>query len=70
MIWDRLFWLWFAVTAALALYLLYEEPTAYSMFLSSMLIGLGLLKLACERSREGRSMVSRRLIGRLRKRHT
>jgi hypothetical protein len=67
MIWDRLFWLWFALTAVLALYLLYEEPTAYSIFLSSVLIGLGFLKLACERSREDRPMVSRRLIGKIRK---
>ena len=67
MMWDRLFWLWFLVTSAMALYLLYEDPTAYNIFLSSMLIGLGLLKLACERSREGRPMMSRRLIGRLRR---
>lgn len=67
MIWDRLFWLWFLATAALALYMLYRDPTAYTIFLSSMLIGLGLLKLACERSADGRPMVSRRLIRKIRK---
>lgn len=65
--WDRLFWLWFSLTAAFALYLLCETPGAHNIFLSSVLIGLGLLKLACERSREGRTMISRRLLGRLKR---
>jgi hypothetical protein len=68
MMWDKLFWLWFVITAVLALMLVLEEATTLSLLFGSMVIGLGLIKLAGERAeRERRPLVKRRILDKLMK---
>jgi hypothetical protein len=68
MMWDKLFWLWFVITAVLALMLVFEEATTLSLLFGSMVIGLGLIKLAGERAeRERRPLVKRRILDKLMK---
>jgi hypothetical protein len=68
MIWDKLFWLWFAFVTALFLAMLTEEATTLNLLFGSMLIGLGLIKLAGERSGRDRPLkVSRKILKRLEK---
>ncbi len=52
MLWDKVFWLWFLLTSALALYLLLEETTLWGVLQAMLLIGLALVKLAEETSRD------------------
>ncbi len=66
--WDKLFWLWFVITAMLALLLIFEEATTFNLLFGSMVIGLGLIKLAGERARKERGpLVKRRLLEKLKK---
>jgi hypothetical protein len=66
MIWDKLFWLWFILVAVIFLVMLTEETTTLSLLFGSMLVGLGLIKLAGERSGPG-PRIRRSLLKRLRK---
>ena len=68
MMWDKLFWLWFVITAMLALLLVFEEATTFNLLFGSMVIGLGLIKLADERAEKvRRPLVKRRLLEKLKK---
>lgn len=67
MIWDKLFWAWFLFVAILAIMLILEEATAFSLLFASVVVGLGLLKLSGERARPGYPMIGRKILERLRK---
>jgi hypothetical protein len=67
MIWDKLFWIWFSVVAALALMLILEEATTFNLLFASTVIGLGLLKLAGERARPGQVRIERKTLEKLKK---
>ncbi len=68
MIWDKVFWVWFLFTALLALVMLLEDASTLNMVFGSMVIGLGLIKLAGERSGKSQPLkVSRKLLDKLKK---
>lgn len=68
MIWDKIFWLWFAFVAVAVLYMLSEEVSTFNLVFGSMVIGLGLIKLASERSeKDQRLLIKRRLLDKLKK---
>lgn len=62
--WDKLFWLWFALLAVLFLVLFLEEAGTLTLVFGSLLVGLALIKLAVERSARS-PRVSRRLLRKL-----
>jgi hypothetical protein len=64
MIWDKLFWLWFALTAAFAILLFAEDPSTLNLVYGSMLVGLGLIKLAGE---AGQPRIDGRILRKLRR---
>lgn len=66
MIWDKVFWLWFIIMAVFVISLIMEDASTTNLAWGSMLIGLGLVKMAGERSAGGRG-ISRRLLERIRK---
>ncbi len=61
--WHKLFWLWFIFTSFFSLMLMLEDASAANLLFSSLLAGLGIIKLGGERSE--RPMVSRKLLKRL-----
>lgn len=63
--WDKLFWLWFALLAILFLVLSFEEAGTLTIIFGSLLVGLALIKLSGERSRSPR--VRRSLLRKLSK---
>jgi len=66
MIWDKLFWSWFAASAAFFLLILSDEASTVNMFFGSVLAGLGLVKMAGEGS-PPQPRVSRGILERLKK---
>jgi uncharacterized membrane protein len=66
MIWDRIFWLWFVMVSLLAVLLMLEETTTLSIIFGSLVVGLGLIKLAGERAGKSRTKVRRKLLDKLR----
>jgi hypothetical protein len=66
MIWDTLFWLWFAIVAVLFLLMLSDEATAVNLLFGSVLAGMGFAKIAGERS-FAQPAVSRKTLDKLRK---
>jgi hypothetical protein len=65
MIWDKIFWVWFAVAAAALICIMLLEGTPASIYFALLLAGLGFLKLA-EESKASKT-ISKRLLERLRK---
>ena len=66
MIWDTLFWLWFAVVAAMFLLILSDKATIMNLFFGSVLAGMGFAKIAGERS-FAQPTVSKKILGKLQK---
>ena len=46
---DKLFWIWFAFTGFISVYILMEDSSPYAFIMPLLVIGLGLERLADER---------------------
>lgn len=78
MLWDRLFWLWFAFSAAVVILIYVQDPNPLAIMFGALAAGLGLGKLAeeagknklrsrLERERPKGPRLSRTLLKRLEK---
>jgi hypothetical protein len=67
MIWDKLFWSWFVIIASMAIYLLLEEATTFNIVFGSMLIGLGLTKIAGERAKDKGLKADKKILEKLKR---
>jgi len=52
MILDRLFWVWFVISAVISVYILFLETSPYWFVFPLILIGMGLDRLADESRKE------------------
>ena len=64
MIWDRVFWLWFALSFVFLLLILASDSSLQSIYLFMLLAGLGFLKLAEECHRKEKT-ISKKLLEKL-----
>lgn len=65
MIWDKVFWIFFAVSGFLAVYALFMDLSVTGILLSMILICTGFCKLSQESGRERK--LSKRIIDRLKR---
>ena len=65
MIFDKLFWLWFAAAGLLSVYLLMNDSSPYGFVFPVMLAGIGLCKLSEESRKVPAGRISRRILEKL-----